>query len=352
MTLSEPSPPAPGGATSTLTEETLRALPKVELHVHLEGTIDAPRIASLAEAVGEELPRPIDELFVTDSLSTFLEFLDWTVGLVRSPETAADLAYEFAQRAHGEGVRYAEVIVNPTHWGGLSLADLCAGATAGFDRAVADGLTECNLLLSILRQQPAEEAEALATYMIEHRPHRVVGLSIDGNEAAAGRTGPRFARAYAMAGEAGFGLTAHAGESSGADGVRDALDLLDVHRIDHGVRAIEDDDVVARLVDTGTTLNVCVSSNCRRMYPGVAEHPIGPLLAAGVPVTLNTDDPAPLFNSMTGEFVLVADHFGWTLDDAAAITRTAVEAAFCDEATKQRLLADLDTAVAELTPTE
>lgn len=332
----------------TLTDSTLRSLPKVELHVHLEGTIDAPRIATLAEAVGEPLPRPIDELFVTDSLSAFLDFLDWTVGLVRSPETAADLAYEFAQRASADGTIYSEVIINPTHWGGLGLADLCEGVAAGFDRAVDDGLAECNILLSILRQQPAEEAEALATFMIERRPHRVVGLSIDGNESAAGRTGPRFARAYAMAGEAGFGLTAHAGESSGADGVRDALDLLGVHRIDHGVRAIEDDDVVHRLVEENTTLNVCVSSNCRRMYPDIGAHPIGPLLEAGVPVTLNTDDPAPLFNSLTEEFVLVAGHFDWSLGDAATITRTAIAASFCTDATKAALTARLDEALAAL----
>jgi adenine deaminase len=255
---------------------------------------------------------------------------------------------EFAQRASADGTIYSEVIINPTHWAGLGLADLCAGVAAGFDRAVADGLTECNILLSILRQQPAEEAEALAAFMTERRPHRVVGLSIDGNESAAGRTGPRFARAYAMAGEAGFGLTAHAGESSGADGVRDALDLLGVQRIDHGVRAVEDDDVVRRLVESNTTLNVCVSSNCRRMYPDIGAHPIVPLLEAGVPVTLNTDDPAPLFNSLTEEFVLVAGHFDWSLGDAAAITRTAIDASFCSDATKAALTARLDEALTAL----
>lgn len=334
---------------TTIPSTTFAVLPKVELHVHLEGTIEPERIVSLAEAAGAALPRPIDRIYEASDLSEFLAFLDWIGSLVTEPQTAAALAYEYASRAHVDGIRYAEVIVNPTHWGGLPLVELLAGMAVGFDQAQAEGMTDCRILPSILRQQDAESAEALARFIADRRPDRVVGISIDGNEAVAGRTAPRFARAYAIVGEAGLGRTAHAGESSGPDGVRDALDLLAVDRIDHGIRAIEDDSVVARLVDEGTVLNVCVTSNCRRMYPDVHHHPILPLLEAGVRCSLNTDDPAPMACSLTSEFDLVGGAGGWDLPTAAAITRTAIDAAFCEAVTKRTLEAELDAFLAGAT---
>ena len=166
----------------------------------------------------------------------------------------------------------------------------------------------------------------------------------------AGRTGPRFSRAYAIAGDAGLGRTAHAGESSGPAGVVDALDLLGADRIDHGIRAIEDPDLVARLAAEGVTLNVCVTSNCRRMYPSVHAHPIGALLDAGVACTLNTDDPAPMACTLTGEYQLVADALGWDLADAAAVARRAVDAAFCEPATKTALAHEIDTHLTDSQP--
>lgn len=332
---------------STVSDEMIALLPKVELHVHLEGTLEPSRIAQLAELAGKELPRPLDRIFETTDLSDFLSFLDWTGRLVTSPDLAGVLAYDFARRAAADNTMYAEVIINPTHWGALSLDDLLAGVAAGFDRAQADGLADCRILPSILRQQSEAEANDLANHLAEHRPHRVVGLSIDGDEAVAGRTAPRFVTAYRIAKEAGLGLTAHAGESSGPEGVRDALDLLGVDRLDHGIRAVEDPELVARLVDEGLPLNVCVTSNCRRMYPDVHHHPILELLAAGVNCTINTDDPAPMTCDLNGEFALVADAAGWSPTDAAAATATAIDAAFCDDTTKADLRTRLDAFTTE-----
>lgn len=333
---------------SGLDHDLVRRLPKVELHVHLEGTIEPEEIAALAAEVGEPLPRPVDQLFSADGLSDFLSFLDWTCGLVRSPETAARVARAYAARATRDGVRYAEVIVNPTHWPNLPIGELVAGVTAGFEQAEAAGLADCRLLLSILRAQPAEEAEALATWMATHRPARVVGLSVDGNEQRSGRTGERFRRAYAIAREAGLGLTAHAGESSGPDGVRDALDLLGVHRLDHGVRAVEDPALVERLAGGTVALNVCLTSNAHLLYPGLAQHPFPDLVAAGVPVTINTDDPAFLGCDLTGEFLLAAGLVGWRVEDLAQVTRTAVAASFAPDARRRSLLAELDVFLGEI----
>jgi adenosine deaminase len=328
----------------------VRALPKAELHVHLEGTLSAARIAALCEEVGEPLPRPAESLFRFDGLSDFLAFLDWTCDLVRTPKIAAAIAYEYAERATRDGIVYAEVIINPTHWSRWELGELVEALTLGFERAHADGLAECHLLLSILREQSEADAVALVEWMGANRPRRVLGLSVDGNEARAGRTGPRFAPAYRLAGELGFGRTAHAGESSGPDGVRDALDLLDVDRIDHGVRAIDDPGIVQRLVERGTTLNVCVSSNLVHLYPDLASHPINALRDAGVAITLNTDDPGYLGIDLTGDMCKVADGCGWSAGDLAAVSRNAINAAFCPPATAAALHRTLDSFLSQPVP--
>jgi adenosine deaminase len=321
---------------------TLGELPKVELHLHLEGTLDAARIAQLATAAGVPLPRPVGELFAFDGLDGFLAFLDWTCGLVRAPDVAEQVAYDCAARSARERTRYAEVIVNPTHWRAWSVSDLVTALAAGFDRAAADGLTDCHLLLSLHREQSADEAIALVHWMADERPRRVVGLSIDGNEARAGRTGPRFAPAFHLARTEGFGCVAHAGESSGPEGVRDALDLLEVDRIGHGVRAAEDPALVTRLARSGIVLDVCLTSNLTMLYPSFDDHPIGQLLAAGVAVTLNTDDPAYLGVGLTDEYVLAASRLGWSLEDAAGRVRTAVDAAFCEPPRAAALHRELD----------
>ena len=317
--------------------ELVRALPKVELHLHLEGTFSAERIAVLAARAGEALPRPLDELFRFEALSDFLEFLDWTCGLVRTRELAEQVAHDLAAQAAAVGTRYAEVILNPTHWSSWDLAELVEAVTVGFERARADGHAECHLVLSILRTQSATEALELVEWMGRTRPRRVVGLSVDGDESRTGPTAERFAPAYRRAAELGYGLTAHAGESSGPQGVQDAVELLGVSRVDHGVRAIEDEQVLELLRTRDITLNVCLSSNLVLMYDDERDHPLPALDAAGVKVTVNTDDPAYMDTDLLQEYLRCARLVGWDLQGLAAASRRAVDAAFCSEATAAEL---------------
>lgn len=325
--------------------ERIRAVPKIELHIHLEGTFRPERVAELAAIAGEEPPRPVDRLFEVDNLADFLETLDWVCGLVRDEPTAEQVAYDFAAYAHDQGIVYAEVIVNPTHWSGLNTAELFTACARGFDRAQADGLGDFRLLPSILRQQSEQEARQLVQWIASAGLARIVGLSIDGNEEAAGRTGPRFASAYADAARIGLGRTAHAGESSGAEGVRDAIELLGVSRIDHGVRCLEDSAVLDLVQERNITLNVCLTSNCTLLYSSLDDHPIRELAAAGVRFTINTDDPETLGISLCGELQLAADHLGWSLDDLVAAQHRAIDAAFCSDADKQALRAVVDQTV-------
>jgi adenosine deaminase len=317
--------------------EDLRSLPKVELHVHLEGSFTPGRIEALAGAAGESLPEPGGSLFDVSDLASFLNRLDWWCGLVRSEAEAEAQAYGFASWLAAEGVTYAEVTMNPTHWSGLPRRILLQAVDAGFSRAASEGRADCRIVVSLLRRQSSEEALSLVRELEREMPERVVGLGVDGDEASAGPTGPRFAPAFEAAASLGLGLTAHAGESSGPEGVWSALDDLGVSRIDHGVRAAEDPTLVTRLARSGTTLNVCLTSNVRLLYGDLARHPLPGLVASGVPVTINTDDPLLLGTTMSRELELAASLCGWGSTDVRAAVGRAVEAAFCSAPEKELL---------------
>jgi adenosine deaminase len=339
-----------GGAAGIEPEPYIAALPKAEVHVHLEGCFEPADLERLAAECGETLPRPAHHLFDLNGLdlTAFLEVLDLSCSLVRTPEQLARAAYNFAAREANSGAGYADVIVNPTHWSAWHdrLDAFVDALDAGFTAAEADGLPRSGLCISLLRQQSASEALELVDWLLERRHPRVVALSIDGNEAAAGRTGPRFGDAFRRAAQAGLHRTVHAGESSGPDGVRDALEFLLAERIDHGVRAIEDPDLVAELADRGVALNVCPGSNVQLgAYPDRASHPLDTLRRAGVRVTINTDDPALMRHSLVSEYADSARTYGWDKTVLRQLARTSIEASFCDENTRARLLGALDTLV-------
>jgi adenosine deaminase len=318
----------------------LRALPKAEVHVHLEGCFDAALLAQWAAKFGEPMPRPCESLFEFQGLADFLHFLDWACGLVRTSEELAEAAYAFSQRLAASGVGYGDLIFNPTHWKPWHgrLREMIDALDAGFRAAEHDGLPPVGLCVSLLRTQSAEAAAQLVDLLVDLRHPRVVALSIDGNEAAAGRTGPRFAEAFRRAGAAGLKRTVHAGESSGPEGVRDAIELLGADRINHGVRAIEDPSVVALLVDRQIPLGVCPTSNLTLgVVPSIEQHPLERLRKAGVAVSVNTDDPALLDTRLESEYALCRDAFDWTDDELRSVARTSIDASFADDDVKQRL---------------
>jgi adenosine deaminase len=162
------------------------------------------------------------------------------------------------------------------------------------------------------------------------RPKRVVALSIDGNQAVPSAGNARFIPAFKAARQNGLGTTAHAGESSGPEGVRSALDELGVKRIDHGVRAAEDPALLRRLAEEQITLNVCLSSNVALLYHDINRHPLPRLLEASVPVTINTDDPMLLSTTMNREIELASNLCHLGVDGIAAIMHQAATAAFCE----------------------
>lgn len=321
----------------------VRDLPKAEVHVHLEGSIDLADLIEAAAAVGAPLPGPAATLFDPDThetpaggteLSAYLRFLDWVGSLYDSRERLARLAYRFAARQTASGVRYTDVIVNPSHWSSWhrDVPGLLDALASGFDEAEVDGLAPVGLCVSIERGQTAAEAVELATIVAGSRLRRVVALSVDGDERRHGRTASRFAPAFELARRAGLGRTVHAGESSGPEGIWDALNLLHADRIDHGVRAVEDDRLVAHLAETGVPLGVCPSSNLALgVVERIGDHPIRRLTEAGVVVTVNTDDPAPLGTRIEAEWAMCAAAFGWDAAALIELARASVRASYASE---------------------
>lgn len=320
----------------------ITGLPKAEVHVHLEGCVPLSTIgldpgeagSGVETDPGTGAPR-------FSGLADFLAFLDRSCALVTEPGQVESLAYEIVRRAASNGVGHTDVIFNPTHWPAWrgALADFVGRLDAGFEAGTVDFGPTAALCLSLKRTQPPADSVELVDWLLSHRPARIVGLSVDGNEAAAGRTGERFAPLFARARAAGLRRCAHAGESSGPEGVRDALDLLGAERIDHGVRAVEDDGLVAELARCGVPLDVCPTSNVRLgVAPSLADHPVEQLRSRGVGVSLNTDDPLLFGTSVAGEYGLCATTFSWDRATVAAVARTSIESSFAPEERRRELL--------------
>jgi adenosine deaminase len=319
----------------------LKLLPKAEVHLHLEGCFEAATIAQWAKAEGVALPRPQEDLFKFSGLADFLGFLDLACGLASTKKRLVELSYGLSQRLADNGTGYADVIFNPKHWHAWHgrLGAMLEAMDAGFKEAEQDGLPSVGLCVSLLRTQSADEAIELVDVLRAMRHPRVVALSVDGNEATAGRTGPRFADAFRRAGENGLRRTVHAGESSGPEGVWDAVNLLGADRIDHGVRAIEDSALVSMLAERQIPLGICPTSNLvLGVYPSIQEHPVEKLRTAGVRVSVNTDDPALMGASLVGEYALCRHTFGWTDEITKAVAQTSIDASFASTDAKARLL--------------
>ncbi|MDA8072337.1 MAG: adenosine deaminase [Actinomycetota bacterium] len=325
--------PAPVGAPAHVDSQWLRLLPKAEVHVHVEGCVPLAVVGLV----------PADAKF--RDLASFLGFLDRSCGLVTDAAQLRAIACGIAERAAANGVRHVDVIVNPSHWPAWRgrLAEMLAALDGGFCEAEQTAAVTVAVCVSLLRTQAPAEAESLVDWLVEHRCRRVVGLSIDGDEAAAGASSRRFAPLFEQARIAGLRTCAHAGESSGPAGVRDALDLLHAERIDHGVRAAEDHALVVELAQRGTPLDICPTSNVRLgVVESLAAHPLEPMRRAGVAISINTDDPLLFGCDVVGEYERCATTFGWDRAVAGAVARTSIDSCFASDERRAELRHELD----------
>jgi adenosine deaminase len=318
----------------------MTTVPKAELHVHLEGTAPPELVGRIAARNGVALPARllgIDGRFRYTDFLDFLRTYDLAASVMRTGLDYRDITYEYLCSCASGGAIYVELTASPDHAAivGLSDEEHLAGIAAGIDDARRDTGIEGRILISAVRNFGVEQALRVAHYAAG-RPHPyVVGFSMAGDEA--GFPAHDFAEVFDLAAGAGLGCTIHAGEWAGADSVRAALELP-VTRIDHGVRAIEDPSLVSDLAARGTVLDTCPTSNVvLGVFPSYEAHPLPHLRDAGVRVTLGSDDPPYFGASIEGEYEVCTERMGFDEEDLRDITRTAIDAAFCDEALRTAL---------------
>ena len=320
-------------------------LPIAELHCHLEGTLRPGLMRMLAARHGADLSRlPVDgETYLWRDFNEFLGVYDAVSAVVRTQQDYYDLVSDYLETEAARGLIYLEFFISAEHpmRHGLTYPAFLDALAQAIDDAQAKWGTVCRLVLTAVRHYGPEASEASARLAAQH-PHRLVtGFGLAGDEAHAHKAD--FARAFAMAKDAGLRLTAHAGEVTGPHSVRDALDHLQVERIGHGVRSIEDPALVDRLVAEGIVLEVCPGSNVALgFYPDLASHPVRALIDRGVAVTLSSDDPPFFDTNVRREYESVAAVHGLGPQALLACTRTALRGSFCDAATRDALLARVD----------
>lgn len=322
----------------------MKTLIKAELHCHIEGAVPPALFRRQADRYGVPVADVIDEAggYRWHDFASFLQAYGRVSSVFRSKEDFRALAEAHFTGLATQGAIYGEIFAAPdiAADNGVGYDDYVGGLGEGIAAAEqATGIVGRMIVIGVRHLGPGRVramAELAAT-----RSHRLVtGFGLAGDETV---HHPRdFADAFRIAGEAGLGLTAHAGELAGPESVSAALDHLGVSRIGHGVRAIEEPALVQRLARGGIVLELCPGSNVALgLYPDIGHHPFSRLMEAGVRITINSDDPPYFHTTLADEYAALAREL--RLDDAAltAATRTAVEAAFVDEATRTALLARL-----------
>ena len=324
----------------------ITTLPKAELHMHLEGSLEPEMMFRLAARNGVALPyRSEAELRAAYRFSSLQSFLDVYYAGLSVLVTEADfydMTWAYLERVHAETVVHAEVFVAPqAHTRrGVPLAAVIEGVDAALTEGGRRLGMTTRLILGLQRQWSEEDALAVLDEAAPYRD-RVAGIGLGGPELP--HPPQKFIRAFARARAMGWRTVAHAGEEGPAAYVADTVDLLKVDRIDHGVRCAEDPVLVARLAKLGIPLTVCPLSNVQlRVFPSLAAHNVKRLLDAGLHVTINSDDPSYFGGYVNENFCATQDALDLSIDDVYALARNGFTGAFLDAAEKARYLARLD----------
>ena len=319
----------------------LKRLPKVELHLHIEGSLEPELMFALAERNGVSLPyASVEEVraaYDFTDLQSFLDLYYQGMSVLRTAEDFHDLAMDYFRRASDEGVVHVEMHVDPqAHLArGVELPVVMEGLSLARRRAQRELGMSTALIMAFLRDRPAEEAIAV---MESAAPYWEMLDAVGLDSAERGNPPAKFVEVFERARQLGIARVAHAGEEGPPAYIREALDLLDVSRIDHGVRCLEDPDLVARLRDEGVVLTVCPLSNVRlRVVERMTDHPLPQLLDAGLRLTLNSDDPAYFGGGMLANFTACHEAFGWSKEIFIQLAETAIDAAFISEARRLEL---------------
>jgi aminodeoxyfutalosine deaminase len=312
--------------------------PKIELHVHLEGTVRAATLLAIARRNDVALPAD-----TVEGLAGLYEFIDFahfisvwmlTTGALRTAADFRQVVVDYAAEAVSHGAVYIEGIFSPSEpvARGADWDDVFTGYCDGAAEARELHGVHVRLTPDVTRGMPLGVAEQTAAYAVKYAGRGIAGLGLGGSEA---EYAPEpYVRAFEIARAGGLGSVPHAGEVAGSASIRGALDVLHADRLRHGIRAVEDPGLVRELADRGTVLDVCPISNVRtRAVASLAEHPLPALVAAGVACSVSTDDPAMFGTDLSADYAAAAE-LGVTAADCYA---AGVRGALCDPSTRERL---------------
>ncbi|HEY0150147.1 MAG TPA: adenosine deaminase [Allosphingosinicella sp.] len=324
----------------------IAGLPKAELHMHIEGSLEPELMFALAKRNGIAIPyASVAEVRAAYSFSNLQDFLDiYYAGadVLRTEEDFRDLASAYFDRCAADNVVHAEIFFDPqTHTDrGVSFDTVMRGLLAGMDEAEAKHGITSKLILCFLRHLD-EEAAFATLRQAEPWLERIDGVGLDSSEL--GHPPEKFARVFAAAAAHGLKLVAHAGEEGPPEYVHRALDVLKVDRLDHGNRSMEDPALVQRLVREGMTLTVCPLSNLKLcVVDDMADHPIDAMLAAGLRVTINSDDPAYFGGYVNANYEAAADARGLSREQLVTLARNSFEGSFLSTDEKAAHVAKLE----------
>jgi len=310
--------------------------PKIELHVHLEGTVRAPTLREIARRNDYPLPDDLESLYAFRDFRHFIEVWILTTNALRTTEDFRQVVVDYAAEAASHGAVYLEGIFSPAERvaRGVDWDEIFTGYCDGADAARELHGVEIRLTPDIFRGATAEQAEQVVRYSAKYRDCGIVAVGLGGLEAD--YPPEQYAPAFDLARSLGLGSVPHAGEVAGPASVRGALEALGADRLRHGIRADEDAGLVRELAGRGTVLDVCPLSNLRTgAVASLADHPLPRLVAAGVRCSISTDDPA-MFDTDLGRDYEAAESLGLT---PRAAYEAGLAGALCDEQTRARLQA-------------
>jgi len=335
-------------------EQLATTLPKAELHLHIEGTLEPELMFELATRNGVALPYPdveaVRRAYVFDDLQSFLDLYYAGCRVLVTERDFYDLTIAYLRRAVAQGVRHAEIFFDPqTHTQrGVPYEAVVDGIGAALEAGRFDlGITS-RLILCFLRDLSADDAMATLDTALSTRRDAIIAVGLDSAEVD--NPPEKFREVFDRARSEGLLAVAHAGEEGPADYIWQALDLLHAHRIDHGVRCLEDERLVERLVGEQIPLTVCPLSNVKlRVFPSLEQHNLPVLLRRGIRATVNSDDPA-YFGGYVGEnFAAAIPALGLATDEVVTLARNSFLAAFLDDDDRERHLRDIDALTGEET---
>ncbi|MBO0214323.1 adenosine deaminase [Vibrio sp. Vb2880] len=331
-------------------KEFIQQLPKVELHLHIEGSLEPELMFDLAQrnqiAIPFTSPDEVRAAYQFSNLQSFLDIYYQGANVLIHEQDFFDLTWAYLLRCQQDNVMHTEIFFDPqTHTArGIAFETVINGITQALEKGQQELGISSQLIMCFLRHLSEDDAMLTLQQALPYKD-KIVGVGLDSSEA--GHPPEKFSRVFHQAREAGFLAVAHAGEEGPALNIRNAIDLLGVQRVDHGVRCVEDTELVQVLQETRMPLTVCPLSNLKlKVFSEMDEHNVVELLRQGLCVTINSDDPAYFGGYMTDNFMAVANAHPMSHQELAQFTLNAIEASFISAEDKARMSAQVHEVLA------